>query len=249
MKILTESMLRSALFNSDTKSYRVDSGTFVTPSAAEYLRDRKIELVTAPCVKDMPYTPAEAGAAYIDAESGRELAQKPERMTHLYGNRLVPKTNPRIALRGKLDVMQAEIILAQSEAAAADMPRLVSELDEVLSVAREVLGAEVTQREIGPLRLFGCDSEELRSISHHVRENFGFQHPTPSYGMGHLAARLNLLRTVTREAELAAVSAFAEGEREDIIQTMNRLSSAVYILFCRLLAGEYGRRRHERIGD
>ena len=59
--------------------------------------------------------------------------------------------------------------------------------------------------------------------------------------MGRLAARLNLLRARTREAELAAERAFAEGEREDILKAMNSLSSAVYILFCRLLAGEYGK--------
>ena len=39
--------------------------------------------------------------------------------------------------------------------------------------------------------------------------------------------------------ELAAAAAFGEG-REDILRCLNRLSSAVYILFCRLVAARRG---------
>jgi ethanolamine utilization cobalamin adenosyltransferase len=241
--ILTESVLRSALLDKNTRSYHVKAGTFVTPLALEYLRDRDIELVFDSRGESMPCTPIEdrGDRTYVEIGSGKGHSQKPERMTHLYANQLVPKTHPRIVLRGKLDTMQAEIILAQAEAASDGMPQLALDLGEVLSAAREVLGAEVTGRELAPLKLFGYDSDELRRISHHVKETFGFQHPTPSCDMGALAARLNLLRAITREAELAAEFAFREGERDDIIQTMNRMSSAVYILFCSLLAGKYGR--------
>ena len=59
--------------------------------------------------------------------------------------------------------------------------------------------------------------------------------------MGELALRLNTIRAQVREAELAAAAAFeypGEAPREDIIRELNRLSSGVYILFCRLLAGK-----------
>jgi ethanolamine utilization cobalamin adenosyltransferase len=57
--------------------------------------------------------------------------------------------------------------------------------------------------------------------------------------MGPLAARLNLLRTKVREAELLAVRVFGPGEdeREDLILAMNRLSSALYWLFCKEISG------------
>jgi ethanolamine utilization cobalamin adenosyltransferase len=58
--------------------------------------------------------------------------------------------------------------------------------------------------------------------------------------MGPLALRLNTLRTRIREGELMAVQIFAPGkhtEREDLILAMNRLSSALYWLFCRLVSG------------
>ena len=53
--------------------------------------------------------------------------------------------------------------------------------------------------------------------------------------MGHvlrLFCQPNLLRTQAREVELAAARAFPQGERMDIIEHLNRLSSGIYILFC-----------------
>ena len=56
-------------------------------------------------------------------------------------------------------------------------------------------------------------------------------------------AHLNMVRTQVRETELAAVEAFfdpTEGlQREDIIKALNRMSSAVYVMMCRLKAGKY----------
>ena len=248
MKVLDEGTLRAALLNDDAREYRVERGTFVTPLAREYLRDRGIELVIGepnrPDVAEMesmPRTPIEdhGEQTFVDAGSGKGYAKKPERMTHLSGNRLVPKTHPRIALRGKLDTLQGEIILAQAEAAEAGLPDLARDLDELLGLAREVLGAEVTGRALKPLILFGHDADEIRRMSHRVDEAFGIPHPVPSHQMGRPAARLNLLRAQSREAELAAEAAFPDGDRADILLVMNRMSSAIYILFCKLLAGKY----------
>lgn len=65
----------------------------------------------------------------------------------------------------------------------------------------------------------------------------------PSQEMGEMMAYLNLVRARVRQTELAAVEAFfdpAEGLiREDIIRGLNRMSSAVYIIMCRLRAGKY----------
>ena len=47
-------------------------------------------------------------------------------------------------------------------------------------------------------------------------------------------AQLNRVRCIAREAELAAVAAFQDGEgaptRVDILQALNRMSSMLYIL-------------------
>ncbi|GHT00336.1 hypothetical protein AGMMS50276_25840 [Synergistales bacterium] len=215
----------------------------VTPLALEFLRDKSVELVFRSGKESMPYTPIpdRGEETYIDAQSGEGFSKKPPRMTHLFANQLVPKTHARIALRGKLDTLQGEIIAAQTEAAADGKPSLVKDLGETLSLARELLGAEVMGRGVPPITLFGYSSDELQKVSHHVEENFGFPHPVPDHNMGRMAALLNLLRTKTREVEIAAEHAFPENTGDDILLALNRMSSAFYILLCRLLFGQYER--------
>jgi ethanolamine utilization cobalamin adenosyltransferase len=108
------------------------------------------------------------------------------------------------------------------------------------------MAAEVKETPLPEVSLFGLSAEELHSQSHNVRDAFGIAHPAPDYTMGPLAARLNTLRTRVREGELCAVSVFwVQGTnktpgghcgREDIIRALNRLSSALYWLFCRYLS-------------
>ena len=50
------------------------------------------------------------------------------------------------------------------------------------------------------------------------------------------------LRTAVRETEVAAAEAFHDGAkytRGDIIEELNRMSSAMHIMMCRYLAGQY----------
>lgn len=65
----------------------------------------------------------------------------------------------------------------------------------------------------------------------------------PNYGMGLTYALLNTLRANIREAEVIAVDAFMHDEKRmerlDIIQALNRMSSALHIMMCKYLAGEY----------
>lgn len=165
-------------------------------------------------------------------------------MTHLRGNLLVPKTHPRIAFRGALDSLMARWLLVQLTAQEEGKTGLVRDLEELLQYLRRLLAAEVRETPLEPMRLLGMDSAGLRRASHCVRETIGIDHPVPSCSMGRLPLELNLLRTQVRETELAAATAFDEGgrcSREDILEALNRLSSCVYILFCREVAGYYHR--------
>ncbi len=160
-------------------------------------------------------------------------------MTHLRGNLLVKKSSPRIAFRGKLDSLEAAILEAQALAHRQNAPAVRDGLGEVLEQVHLVLGAEVKDQPLEEVPILGMDQARLRQVSHNVKGAFGIDHPIPSWEMGELALRLNTLRTQVRETELAAAVAFeAPGEtpRPDIIRALNRLSSAVYILFCKLLA-------------
>jgi ethanolamine utilization cobalamin adenosyltransferase len=164
---------------------------------------------------------------------------KPEHLTSLSGERLVSKAHGRIAFRGAVDSLEAEIIEAQILADECGKAGCRENLAEVLSCLRDMLAAEVKDIPLAPPCLFGLRSDELRRQSHDVKAAFGFEHPLPDYTMGPLAARLNLLRTRVREAEVLAVRVFGPGEdeREDLILAMNRLSSALYWLFCREVSG------------
>jgi ethanolamine utilization cobalamin adenosyltransferase len=160
---------------------------------------------------------------------------KPEHMTSLSGNQLVSKAHGRIAFRGAVDSLEAEIIEAQILAEERGETWYRESLAGILSCLRDILASEVKEIPLAPLCLFGLSADDIRRQIHDVKGTFGIEHPLPDYTMGPLAARLNLLRTRVREAELLAVRVFGPGEdeREDLILAMNRLSSALYWLFCR----------------
>ncbi len=239
MKVLTEADLRAARVSPATGEWHISADTFVTPTAREYLRDRKVRLVinTHETMHRTPIKP-QGRCTYRDAATGEGYAEKPEDMTHLRGNLLVPKTHPRIELRGRLDSLQAQFLLLQAESAGA----LRSDLGSALQYVQSILGAEVKDEPLAEITLFGLDHKELRRQSHNIRETFGIDHPIPDCEMGKTALTLNLLRTQVREVELAAARAFPNGERTDIVQHLNRLSSGIYILFCRVISGYYDTR-------
>jgi ethanolamine utilization cobalamin adenosyltransferase len=164
------------------------------------------------------------------------MTEKPEHMTHLSGNRLVPKTHPRIRLRGKLDSLEAALLCAQRQAQDGGRTETAAGLADCFALTQRLLGAEVKGSSPGAFSLLGMDPDRLRYVTHHVPEEFGIPHPAPHAGMGALCLTLNALRTQVRETELAAAEAYA-GHREPtgdgILLALNRMSSAVYILFLR----------------
>ena len=182
--------------------------------------------------------PMEGGRpVYVDTTTGKTLQEKPEELTHLQGNLLVPKTHPRILFRGKLDSLMADVLLLEVYAQQAHAARLADHLQEVLEYLRAILGAEVKNGPLQEIRMEGMDAAQIRWASHNVKESCGIDHPIPDASMGLVAMQLNQLRTRIREVELAAAIVFTNAEgiccRKDIVEGLNRLSSYVYILFCR----------------
>lgn len=235
MRVLTEADLRTARLATGTQ-YHVPEGTYVTPLAMEFLRDRGIELIFDPApagVMSRTKIVKQGARTYVDAQTGEGYEKKPEEMTHLRGNLLVHKTHPRILLRGKLDTLQAQILLLQAK--HSDREDLCRNLGEALEYVRGILGAEVKGEQFGDRKLFGYTPDQVREMSHHVKEHLGIEHPIPDHTMGETALELNLLRTQVREAELAAAAAFLEEDTFGIIKGLNRLSSGIYLLFCRML--------------
>ena len=239
-RLITDGELRGLWNRAPFSELTVEADAILTPSAKDFLLEHRITLKKGDPTMTVTPIPERGGQKrYVEAATGRELSEKPEDMTHLRGNLLVPKTHPRIAFRGRLDSLMAQVIEVQWAAADRGDGQVAEALEEILGCIRSVLAAEVKEEPMGELCLLGLDSAGLRRVSHHVKEEIGISHPVPHYRMGSTAVALNRLRTQVREAELAAAAAFESPEgctRRDIVEALNRLSSAVYILLCRHLA-------------
>ena len=110
-KLLTDVELRARWSRDRSDRYYVEEGTILTPSAMDFLRENRIELCmrseSSGVMSRTPVPMRNGKPVFQDGATGMELTEKPEGMTHLRGNLLVPKTHPRIAFRGKLDTLIA----------------------------------------------------------------------------------------------------------------------------------------------
>lgn len=199
----------------------------LTPKARDWLNREGVEVT--------------AGEGRKTTLSGGVLTEKPEHMTHLRDNILVRKDHPRIVFRGRLDTLEAEILIAQQ--ACGDNPALRDELEEVLAFVRKLFRADVLGEPVGDFRLLGLDEARLRERSHYPEKYYGQGRFMPSWRDPAALLAVNRVRTAARETELAAYRAFqdenGDAVREDIILALNRLSSLCWIMEIRLKAGKY----------
>lgn len=213
-------------------------GDRLTPSARDYLDHRRIPIIAS----DTSGVPEEKQV--YRTLFGATLTEKPEHMTHLYENVLVFKDHPRIAFRGKIDALEAQLLLCQNSADAAGLCALSGELGEMLALVRDLIPCDVLGRTLTRQALCGLTPDELREHSHHPEKHCGQAHFMPASTDPRVLLELNLVRTAVRETELAAYRAFRDENgaltRDDIILWLNRLSSLCWIQMCRLKAGRYG---------
>ena len=218
--LLNEQNVRENLRNKDGKRvFYLSKGDQLTSCARDFLSRERIEILPADQARPSRYRLLRGGY----------LEEKPEHMTHLNAELLVPKSHPRILFRGKLDTLEAELILCQL---AAD--HLHAPVGEILTQVRQLIRCDVLEEPVPEQKLCGLTAEEIRSHSHFPQEYYGQPHFMPEASDGMVMARLNRGRCTAREAELAAVSAFCDREgnptRMDILQALNRMSSMLYLL-------------------
>ena len=119
--LLGEKEVRENIRNRDGKRvFYFVGGDQLTSSARDFLSRERIEILPAKNAKPDRYR----------LLNGGYLEEKPEHMTHLNGEILVPKTHPRIVFRGRLDTLEAELILCQLAGA-----HLAASVGEVLELA------------------------------------------------------------------------------------------------------------------
>ena len=239
MALLTEEDVRRMSNGGARGPVVVRAGEVLTPAARDWLREKGVEVV---------YPQGNSGETGQRPKyrtlSGAVLAEKPEHMTHLKGNILVDKDHPRIAFRGCIDSLEAEILLAQQTCAGTGYPALAEELEEVLAFVRRFIRFDVLDEPVGEIRLCGYGPDELREYSHYPDRYLGQPHFMPHYTDSPAILAVNKVRTVVRRTELAAYAAFRDAggvERTDIILGLNRLSSLMWIMMIKLKAGKYPR--------
>lgn len=207
--------------------FYLHSGDSLTPSARDWLRQERIEILPAQAARPEVYR----------LENGSCFSEKPEHFTHLRGDILVPKTHPVIAFRGAVDTLQAALLLAQQA-----VPSLQAELGEILVVARKLLRWEVMEEPAEVDKLCGLTLQQQRAHSHDPRQYYGIAHFMPEASDSPALLQLNQLRCTARAAELAAAQAFILPDgtcsREDLLQVLNRMSSMLYILMIQLKSGK-----------
>ncbi len=218
--LLNETAVRDNVRNRDGKRvFYLAKGDQLTSGARDFLRRERIEILSAEQARPERYR----------LLNGGYLEEKPEHMTHLNGEILVSKTHPRIAFRGKLDTLEAELILCQLAG-----EHLITPVGEILALTRKLIRCDVLEEPVPSEKLCGLTEEEQRRRSHFPQEYYGQPHFMPSVSDGEVIARLNRARCAAREAELAAVAAFCDREgnpaRVDILRALNRMSSMLYIL-------------------
>ncbi|MBO5322750.1 MAG: ATP-binding protein [Oscillospiraceae bacterium] len=221
--LYTEQNVRDNIRNRDGKRvFFLGKNDQLTSGARDFLRRERIEIRPAETAKIEVYR----------LPDGSTLTEKPEHMTHLYGDVLVRKTHPRIAFRGKVDLLEAEMMLCQ-----LNVPEFRKELGETLTLARMLIRCDVMNEPLPENKLCGLTEAEIRKQSHFPQEYFGQPHFMPEYTDGPEILYLNRCRCAARSAELAACHAFIDADgvplRPDILRAMNRISSLLYILMIR----------------
>lgn len=215
-----EQAVRANIRNRDGKRvYYLGKGDQLTSTARDFLRRERIEILPGSQARPERYRLLSGGYA----------EEKPEHMTHLNGEVLVPKTHPRIRFRGKMDTLEAELILCQLVPGAPE-----GALGEILDLSRKILRCDVLEEPLRQDTLCGLTQDEQHGRSHMPQDYYGQPHFMPQASDGSVIAGLNRARCFAREAELAAVEAFSDREgnllREDIPKALNRMSSMLYLL-------------------
>ena len=172
MALYTEAAVRANLRNREGRRvFYLASGDHLTPGARDFLRDNHIEILPPEAAKPQVYKTLQ----------GAELREKPEHMTHLDAQVLVPKDHPRIRFRGCVDSLEADLLLAQREAHDEGYRAICKDLGDALEFARQALRRDVLNEPMEPMRLGGLDPQEpypakiLQSAPFHAGS-----HPEPN---------------------------------------------------------------------
>ncbi|WP_162616416.1 hypothetical protein [Xylanimonas allomyrinae] len=184
--------------------------------------------------------PVDGDAAPLCTQCGSTVDTKPSRLTQLNRNHYVPKTHPRIVLRGRLDSLGAHLLAVAGDAVAAGHDGAGADLATLAAYCRELLSAEYNERPAAGLVLDGRDAEQIRAATHDPVGTLGVAHVTLTERSAPVQHRVNACRTHAREVEIVAAGVFPSPHHPygaSVCEGLNRLSSACYLVQLLLARG------------
>lgn len=254
MIFLTEEDVRQRCELGHGGEFSLQANERLTPAAAELLRSRNCRVLlpgqagqagqgkqdAAPAA---PVAPADA-AAPTEAPAEAPVAMSTKACpdcTYLDADTQVSKSHPRIFMRGKLDTLISATVVVQTQFdTKGKLPAVIKNgLSDVNVWLWQILQAEVSGEAMPDVSLCGMNSEAIRLVSHDPMKYLGQGHIVPDVALGANVALLNWLRAQVREVEVAYVQ--VGQERADLLEALNRLSSALYVLMLLTVVAESGR--------
>jgi len=244
---ITETWLRERHSLSEGTELRLPADARLTPAARTLIEARRLS-VKYHDEQGRLYRESEAGEAAalevvhgLTGSSERTVAccqlchqpaeRKPEGMTHLNAHELVAKNDPRLRLRAQLDAAIAQAVWLQVE--LSEPGELAVWLGDIRSVLGQVMRADVLGEPMAGFAIGGLDDDTLHRLSHAPLKYLGHDHLVPELAHGRACVMLNLLRAKVREVEISAAEVFMDAgyqlRRKDLLHTLNRLSSALYV--------------------
>ncbi len=225
-------------------------GERLTPSANEYAQQNRIQVqeqgvapAAASCGCEAPTVSKPACTAAPAAPQAQACTPASDaschELTFLEQGVQVPKNHPAVIMRGKLDTLIAQIVLVQTQFDPKDRrPAFLKQcLDDLHTWVMLTLRGEMTGETVSPAGMGGMDVQTLHVVSREPKKYLGIDHMAAHGSMGGNVGLLNWLRASVREVEVVAVSCSTNA---DVLASLNRLSSAIYVLMLLTFAAEQG---------
>ena len=150
--VLSEDILKIKYRKEAFDVFEIEKGTLLTPSAKQFLNEKGIRLVIkdeeAPVLTKQNEFGEETEEKIIYekpkyvGKNGECYFEKPEYMTVVDGNVLIPKNSKLISLRGKIDTFLAELLLNAKEIEQSSNNKLIKDIETVIKFIQNIIVAE-----------------------------------------------------------------------------------------------------------
>lgn len=247
MRYITEEEARQRFVNG-SGSCTLSADERLTPAAAELLRANNCSVaagetpqVSFQHASSMPVGSPSAAPAAPAAPASEACVCKPcIGRTHLDADTQVHKSHPRIELRGRMDTLISAAVVVQTQFDMKNrLPVLLKTgLADLKNWLWQLLCAEVSGQPLPALTVCGMTPDMVHAVSIDPVKYLGQGHVVPDAGLGPNVALLNWLRAQVRELEVLLAKT---GDRDDLLEATNRLSTAVYVVMLLTVVAEQGR--------